>query len=130
MKIIYQTPKQTRIRKETNVTSSHQATVIFIAVVFAFIVGLPLGGLPLALFLLVVLPIVGICEAKKEDEEKANRLIHDENIERQMLNAMRHGKRELTVRTEIEGVDPDLPLLGKLVFGNRLTKETRYYLDD
>ena len=119
-----------KIRKETRDTSSNQATVIFLAIVFAFVVGLPLGGLPLALLLLVVLPIAGVCEAKKDDQERADSLIRDENIERQLLSAMRQGKSEFVVKTEIKGVDPEVPLLGRLVFGNSLTKETRYFIDD
>ena len=68
--------------------------------------------------------------AMKERSREANRLISNKISDENLRHLMRSGKGKITVRTELKNIHTHLTPLGRLLFGDKLTKETTYYFDD
>jgi len=63
---------------------------------------------------------------KQDIGDQINNYISDEDL----LHCMKHGQRKITKTTTLNNYSSDQPILGRLLFGNDLTKETTYYLED
>jgi len=118
-----------KIRKETKTTSTRTAQCVFLSVVVGVlaIIGFgPVAGIAAGIGGF----IAGYIGLKQEEKEQADALIGDA-VDEEILRCVRsEGRTSLTVKTEIRNHNPGLPPLGRFVFGDRLTKQTTYYLDD
>ncbi len=118
-----------RIKIRHKVTSTDMTQCVCLGVVGGIVFGALLG--PAAGIAFAAAGFAGgYPGAKRDAEEEANSLINDDIPDGILCNAWRSGKESLTVKTQLRGIHPDLPLLGRLVFGDRLTKETTYYFDE
>ena len=118
-----------RVRKEVRVTGTHTTEVVFFSIFGGILVGIGFG--PASGILAAATGFaLGYPVAKKEANKKANQLIQDDLLEEDLLRAMRSGQEEMVVKTELKNINPNQPILGRIFFGNRLIKETRYYFEE
>ena len=119
-----------RVRKEVRVTGTHTTEIVCFSIVAGILVGIGFG--PGAGILATIASVVpGYSAAKKRVEKEANQLIQDDFLEKDLLRTMkRTGKSTCTMKTELKNIYPNQPILGRILFGNRLTKETTYYFDE
>lgn len=119
-----------RVRKQTKVTGTHTTDVFFASIIAGVVTGVFMGP-GVGILAAVAGFACGYPAARKEAREEANRLIRDDYLDAHLLDAMRRtGKRTITTKTELKNIHPNKPILGRLLFGDKLTKETKYYLDD
>ena len=118
-----------RIRKEEKVTSTKTTEVAFGSIVAGAICGFflgPVAGLAAA--------AAGFCcgypVAKREAEEEASKLIDHKLLSAELYEAIENGEGMFRVETELKNIHPGQPILGKLLIGDRLKKETTYYLEE
>lgn len=115
------------VRNKVKTTTTYE--VIFASVLFGVITGVSMGA---GVGILVGLAgfAGGYPAAMKESRDEANRLISNRISDENLRYLLNRGKGEVTVRTELKNIHTHLTPLGRLVFGDKLTKETTYYLDD
>ncbi|MCH8080230.1 MAG: hypothetical protein IIA06_10725 [Proteobacteria bacterium] len=118
-----------KVRVEEEITSvSMFLEILFMACVcgilfYAF--GGPVFGGGAFIFVLVG-SLIGSGEDKRRIGKQINNYISHEDL----LHAMRHGQRIVTKTSTLKNYSSDQPILGRLLFGNDLTKKTTYYLED
>ena len=118
-----------RVRIEHKVTSTKTAEVALLGVIAGCVVGAFLG--PGAGILAAVAGFAGgYPAAKQEAEGEADRLIDNKIPHGFLQDAMKDGRGKIIVKTELKNFHPDVPLPGRLLIGDRLTKETTYYFDE
>ncbi len=128
-KLLSQGASEMRIKIRHKVTSTDKTQCVCACVVGGIICGALLG--PAAGIVFAAAGFAGgYPGAKRDAEEEANSLISNDVPDEILRNAWRSGKASVTVKTQLRGIHPDLPPLGRLVFGDRLTKETTYYFDE
>jgi len=118
-----------KVEKTERVGNSGEVGVLaFVAVLSGVVFGIGLG--PLAGIASGVGGfIAGYATQRKEVAVKARRLANPIS-DADLTHASRAGQRKFSVRTELTNDSDMLSPLGRLVFGDTLTKETTYYLDD
>ena len=117
------------IKKQTKVTTSNTALAVFLGSVAGMVVGIGFGPIAGLLAMLAGI-VIGVIGSKKEAEKEADKLIPDNISDVELYDAMSSGKRTFTVKTELKNIHPGIPLHSRLMFGDKLTKKTTYYLDE
>ena len=74
--------------------------------------------------------LIGGLIGAEEDKERIGKQISNYMSDEDLLHCMRHGQRMITKTSTLENYSSTQPILGRLLFGNDLTKETIYYLED
>ena len=118
-----------RVRVEHKVTSTKTTEVVFFSVIAGFVVGAFLGP-GVGILAAVAGFAFGYPASKKEANEDADRLIDNKVPEALLQEAIRDGRGKVVVKTELKNIHPGIPPLGRLLIGDKLTKETTYYFDE
>ncbi len=118
-----------RVRVEHKVTSSKTTEVVFFSIVGSILIGIGFGA-GAGIFAAAAAFAFGYPASKNEAKEDANRLINNKIPERFLQDAMRGGRGKVTVKTELKNIHPGVPPLGRLLIGDKLTKETTYYFHE
>ena len=118
-----------RISETSKIKTTTTYEVIFASVFGGVVTGIFMGA---GIGILAGLAgfAFGYPVAMKERSREANRLISNRISDENLRHLMRSGKGKITVRTELRNIHPGLPPLPRLLFGDKLTKETTYYFDD
>ncbi len=118
-----------RVRVKHKVTSSKTTEVVFFSIVGSILIGIGFGT-GAGILAAAALIGFGYPASKKEVKEDANRLINNKVSEAFLQDAMRSGRGKVSVKTELRNINPSVPPLGRLLFGDKLIKETTYYFDE
>lgn len=118
-----------RIRKRERIRSSKTTDVFFASIMGGLVVSVGFG-LPAGILAAVAGFACGFPVARREEKEEASSLIHHEVLEDELFEALKKGRGVVRVETKLKNIHPNKPLLGRLIFGDNLKKETTYYLDD
>ena len=118
-----------KIRVENKVKTTTTYEVIFASIMGGFFVSIGFG--PVAGILAAIGGFAcGYPVAMRDRREEADRLIDNDISDEDLYEAIRAGKTKLTVSTELKNIHPGLPPLGRILFGDKLTKETTYHFDE
>ena len=118
-----------KVYVEEKVKTTTTYEVIFACTIGGVVTGIFMGlgaGILAALFGF----IGGYPVAMRSRREEADRLINNDISDEDLYEAIRTGKTKLIVSTELKNIHPGLPLPGRILFGDKLTKETTYYFDE
>ena len=67
----------------------------------------------------------------EEAREEADRFIDNCISDEELIEAINNGEHKLTLTTELENIHTDdYTWLERVVFGDKLSKETTYYFED
>jgi len=118
-----------KVRVKENVKTSTSAEVVFVCAVAGILTSIAFG--PVAGILAAAGGFAcGYPVAMRDRRREADRYISNYMSDKDLYEAMRHGSRKVTKTTELKNIHSGQPPLGRLVFGDKLTKETTYYLED
>ncbi len=114
------------VRNKVKTTTTYE-------VIFASVFGGVVTGIFMGAGIGIIAGLAGFAcgypVAMKERSREANRLISNRISDENLRRLMKSGNGKITVRTELKNIHTHLTPLGRLLFGDKLTKETTYYID-